>query len=184
MPHHFFHGEWITGKCHALSYIGDARKLVTGVARPCADRDYMKRIPSIKTVMTPFPYSINPEEPVKQALELMANHNIHHLPVTSDDGLVGMVSSRDIRLILDSTASDSDEDQLKVSNVMTEEPYTVDLSERLDSVLHRMAEHHLRSVVVTRKGKLVGIFTEVDACSTFAEFLREQVRRSGGGSAA
>jgi acetoin utilization protein AcuB len=144
----------------------------------------MKRIPSIKTVMTPFPYSIKPEEPVKQALELMADHNIHHLPVTSDDGLVGMVSSRDIRLILDSTASDSDEDQLTVSNVMTEEPYTVDLSERLDSVLHRMAEHHLQSVVVTRKGKLVGIFTEVDACRAFAEFLREQVRRSGAGSAA
>ena len=61
---------------------------------------------------------------------------------------------------------------------------TPERRERLDSVLHRMAEHHLRSVVVTRKGKLVGIFTDVDACSSFAEFLREQVRRSGGGSAA
>ena len=144
----------------------------------------MKRIPSIKTVMTPFSYSIKPEEPVKRALELMAEHNIHHLPVTGDIGLVGMVSSRDIRLILDNKTSDRDEEQLTVRELMTEEPYTVDLSERLDSVLHRMAEHHLRSVVVTRKGKLVGIFTEVDACGAFAEFLREQVRRSGGGSAA
>jgi CBS domain-containing protein len=47
-----------------------------------------------------------------------------------------------------------------------------------------MAEHHLRSVVVTRKGKLVGIFTQIDACAAFAEFLREQLRRSGGGTAA
>lgn len=134
--------------------------------------------------MTPFPYSIKPEESVKQALKLMADHNIHHLPVTDDGDLIGMVSSRDIRLILASGAQGQDKEALQVRHVMTEEVYTVDLSERLDSVLHRMAEHCLRSVVVTRKDKLVGIFTEVDACSAFAEFLREQARRSGGGTAA
>jgi len=134
--------------------------------------------------MTPFPYSTTPNESVSQALELMADHDIHHLPVTEDGGLIGMVSSRDIQVILDSAPKDADEEQLKVSDVMREETFTVDLSERLDSVLHRMAEHHLHSVVVTRKGKLAGIFTHVDACSAFAEFLREQLRRSGGGTAA
>jgi CBS domain-containing protein len=73
---------------------------------------------------------------------------------------------------------------LNVHDVMSTDIYTADLSERLDSVLHRMAEHHLGSVIVTRKGKLVGIFTHVDACAAFAEFLREQVRRSGGDTAA
>jgi acetoin utilization protein AcuB len=144
----------------------------------------MKRIPSIKTVMSPFPYSTTPDQSVSLALELMADHNIHHLPVTDDGGLIGMVSSRDIQLILDSGSDKLDGEQLKVGDVMTEETFTVDLSERLDSVLHRMAQHHLQSVIVTRKGKLVGIFTQVDACRAFAEFLGEQVRRSGGGSAA
>jgi CBS domain-containing protein len=78
----------------------------------------------------------------------------------------------------------NNEKTLKVHNVMSSDTYTVDLSERLDSVLHRMAEHHLDSVIVTRKGKLAGIFTHVDACAAFAEFLREQVRRSGGDTAA
>ena len=114
----------------------------------------------------------------------MARHAIHHLPVTEDDGLIGMVSSHDIRLILDSGPKDTNGERMTVREVMTEETFTVDLSERLDSVLHRMAEHHLRSVVVTRKNKLVGIFTQVDACSAFAAFLREQVRRRGGGTAA
>jgi CBS domain-containing protein len=142
----------------------------------------MKKIPSIKTVMTPFPYSIKPGEPVAQALELMADHNIHHLPVMDDGDLIGMVSSRDIRLILDSGAQGHDKEALQVRHIMTEEVYTVDLSERLDRVLQRMAEQHMRSVVVTRKGKLAGIFTEVDACGAFAEFLREQARRAGGGA--
>ena len=144
----------------------------------------MKRIPTIKTVMTPFPYSIEPKAPVKEAQDLMADHGIHHLPVTEDGELAGMISRDDINLILDKERSKTKGKNLKVRDVMLEGTYTVDLSERLDSVLHRMAEHHLRSVVVTRKGKLVGIFTQIDACAVFAEFLREQLRRSGGGTAA
>jgi acetoin utilization protein AcuB len=140
----------------------------------------MKRIPAIKTVMTPFPYSVEPDSKVEAALDIMNTHGIHHLPVTDDGELSGIISSRDIRrrMALDENLS------LNVHDVMSTDIYTADLSERLDSVLHRMAEHHLGSVIVTRKGKLVGIFTHVDACAAFAEFLREQVRRSGGDTAA
>lgn len=141
----------------------------------------MKRIPSIKTAMTPFPYAVDPDATVHQALETMGSHGIHHLPVTEEGDLAGMISSRDIQLIM---ARHKDADDLKVRDVMTQDIYTVDLSERLDSVLHRMAEHQLRAVVVTRKGKLVGIFTQIDACGKFAEFLREQLRRAGGDTAA
>ena len=134
--------------------------------------------------MTPFPYSIEPQASVDEAQKLMADHGIHHLPVTNNGELTGMISRGDISLILSKKSSIAKTKQLKVRDIMLEETYTVDLSERLDSVLHRMAEHHLRSVVVTRKGKLVGIFTQIDACAAFAEFLREQLRRSGGGTAA
>jgi len=131
--------------------------------------------------MTPFPYAVERGATVNKALEIMRDHGIHHLPVTEDGELTGMVSSRDIQLLV--ARQDSAED-IMVGDVMSEETFTVDLSERLDSVLHRMAEHHLRAVVVTRKDKLVGIFTQIDACAKFAEFMREQVRRSGGDTAA
>jgi acetoin utilization protein AcuB len=144
----------------------------------------MKRIPTIKTVMTPFPYSIEPKASAQAAQELMSEHGIHHLPVTEEGALIGMISRDDINLLLHKELTKGKSKSLKVRDAMVENIYTVDLSERLDSVLHRMAEHHLRSVVVTRKGKLVGIFTQIDACAAFAEFLREQLRRSGGGTAA
>ena len=114
----------------------------------------------------------------------MTEHGIHHLPVTEGGTLIGMISSDDINLLINKELNKGKDNGLNVRDAMVEETYTVDLSERLDSVLHRMAEHHLRSVVVTRKGKLVGIFTQIDACAAFAEFLREQLRRSGGGTAA
>ncbi len=141
----------------------------------------MKRIPSIKTAMTPFPYAVEPGAPVTKALEIMRDHGIHHLPVTDEGELAGMISSRDIQLV---KARHDGAGDLTVRDVMSEDIYTVDLSERLDSVLHRMAEHQLRAVVVTRKGRLAGIFTQIDACGKFAEFLRDQVRRSGGDTAA
>jgi acetoin utilization protein AcuB len=133
--------------------------------------------------MTPFPYSIEPKAPVQDAVDLMADHGIHHLPVTEDGALIGVIARTEIASMIDRKTKGKKKD-FKVRDVMLEESYTVDLSERLDSVLHRMAEHHLQSVVVTRKGKLVGIFTQIDACAAFAEFLREQLRRSGGGTAA
>ena len=67
---------------------------------------------------------------------------------------------------------------------MVSDAYIVDLDTRLDEVLAHMAEHHLGSAIITREGKLVGVFTTTDACRHFAEHLREQFRRSGGGDAA
>jgi acetoin utilization protein AcuB len=58
------------------------------------------------------------------------------------------------------------------------------MNTRLDEVLAHMAEHQLGSAIVTRHGKLAGIFTVTDACRHFAEYLRDQVRRAGGDDAA
>lgn len=144
----------------------------------------MKRIPSIKTVMTPFPLSVDVQASVDDAQAFMRDHHIRHLPVTENGELVGMISDRDIKLILGPDFAYPDGKELKVSDAMIRDSYTVDMSERLDRVLRHMADNHIGSVAVTRKGKLAGVFTVTDACAAFADFLQEQVRRSGGGAAA
>jgi acetoin utilization protein AcuB len=144
----------------------------------------MKRIPTIKKVMTPFPLSVDVQASVNDAQDFMRDHHVRHLPVTENGELVGMISDRDIKLILGPNSVYPNGEDVKVADAMVQDVYTVDMSERLDRVLTHMAEHHLGSVAVTRKGKLAGVFTMTDACDTFAQFLREQVRRSGGGEAA
>lgn len=144
----------------------------------------MKRMPAVKAVMTAFPWSVEATASVAQAQEFMRSHQIRHLPVTRDGDLVGMISDRDIKLVLGPEFAYPNADKLTVGEAMLQDAYIVDFDARLDDVLAHMAEHHLGSAVVTRRGKLVGVFTVTDACRHFADFLREQVRRAGGDDAA
>lgn len=144
----------------------------------------MKRLPPIKSVMTPFPFSVDIDATVDRAREFMREHRIHHLPVTQDGKLVGLVSDRDIKLVLGPDFAYPPERSVTVRDAMVRDAYVVDLDTHLDDVLQHMAEHQLGSVLVTREGRLAGVFTTTDACRHFADFLREQFRRSGGGDAA
>ena len=59
----------------------------------------------------------------------------------------------------------------------------VDLSHPLDEVLDEMVERHLNSVLVTKRGKLVGIFSTTDACQVLTGWLQQKFRPSGGEAA-
>ena len=141
-------------------------------------------MPHIKAVMTPFPYSADADARIDQAQAFMRQHHIRHLPCTDKGQLVGMLSDRDIKLVLGPDFAYPQARDLLVRDVMVKDPYVVDLEARLDDVLMHMADRQLGSVIVTREGKLAGVFTVTDACRGFAEFLRDQVRRSGGDTAA
>ena len=123
-------------------------------------------------------------EEIQEAIDFMREHNLRHLPVTDAGELIGVISDRDIKLVLGPDFAYPDPNKLKVKEAMVRESYLVDLNERLDTVLEHMASHHIGSAVVTRNGKLAGVFTTSDACREFADFLREQFRRSGGDDAA
>lgn len=130
----------------------------------------MTRMPSLTTLMTPFPYSIASTAPIEQAREMMEAHGIRHLPVTEDGCLVGMLSERDIL---------RSRQGLLVREVCVYDIYVVELAERLDTVLLHMAAQHIGSTLVVRHGKLVGIFTATDACRAFGEFLQAQFPPDG-----
>ncbi len=54
------------------------------------------KIPYIKSLMTPFPYSINSDATVLDARDYMDEHKIHHLPVVKDDKITGILNNRDL----------------------------------------------------------------------------------------
>ena len=128
-----------------------------------------KTIPRIKKYMTADVQTIGDEQPMSVAHRLMREQHIRHLPVLHQGKLVGVVTDRDLRLV--ETLRDVDPTQVAVSEAMTPEPYVVSPDAQLDEVVAMMAAKKYGSAVISDNGKVVGIFTTVDACSAFAELL-------------
>ena len=140
-------------------------------------------MPLVKSLMTPFPHSVDRRCPLDEAWAFMREHGIHHLPVTGEEGLIGIVTDRDIKLFLGPDFDYPLERESTVEDVYVREPYIVDSNSPLAPVLKHMAEQHIGSVLVTRKGKLAGIFTATDACRAYSDMLTK-LYPSGGDEAA
>ena len=144
----------------------------------------MKKMPMLKTAMTPFPYSVGLDASFDEASELMGHHSVRHLPVTKDHQVVGVITDRDMTSAMHVRSQSSDTVGLSVSDLYIADPYIVSVDEPLDNVLLTMAERHIGSAIVTKAGKLVGMFTSVDACRSFGEYLREHFPQPTGDEAA
>lgn len=121
--------------------------------------------------MTALPRSIGIDARVLEARELMTEHDIRHLPVTEDGRLVGVITQRDIALVLDPELDLPFHEELRVRTVCLLDAYVVEPETPLDAVVAEMARRRTGSALVARSGRLLGIFTATDACRLFAEAL-------------
>src|SRR5271165_2738486 len=128
-----------------------------------------KAIPHIEKYMTPSPHSIGQEQSLAQAHKLMREYHIRHLPVLHAGKLVGILSDRDLHLI--ETLRDVEPAKVSVEEAMSPTVYTVSPKAPLDEVVREMAHHKYGCAVVEDNGKLVGVFTTVDAMRAFADLL-------------
>jgi len=122
--------------------------------------------------MTPFPYTVRLDDSLAKGLGLMEEHEIRHLPVKDAQGdLVGVISDRDIRLVLGSQGRDAESARLQVRDAFVPEVYTVEVSTPLAAVASTMSRERIGSALVTKDGRLAGIFTMVDACRLLSDML-------------
>jgi CBS domain-containing protein len=134
--------------------------------------------PSLKSAMTPFPYAIAVDATLAEAGRMMAEHDVHHLPVIdASHAIVGILANLDLMAV---SKGKRQGHGMQVGDVCTTDVYIADLEEPIDNVVLTMAERHIGSAVVTRHGKLSGIFTWVDACRCFGEVLRAGRSSSAG----
>ena len=131
----------------------------------------MKRNPQVIAFMTPFPHSIDVDAPLEDAHKLMREHGFRHLPVMSGGEIVGILTDRDIKLVLGPDFGTPDERELRVRDAYVERPCVVPASTPVAKVARVMAQNRIGSAIVTKHGKLVGIFTVTDACRALAEII-------------
>lgn len=136
------------------------------------------------SVMTPFPYAVDIDDSLRRAREVMANHDVRHLPVLRKHMLVGILSDRDIKRAMNPDLGLPPLDELFVRDVYVPDPYVVEDDAPLDGVLDHMAANHIGSVLVTKQGRLAGIFTSTDACRVYCDHLRRLFRPRAGNDAA
>lgn len=134
----------------------------------------MKRNPQVIAFMTPFPHSIDVDAPLEDAHRLMREHRFRHLPVMCGGEIVGVLTDRDIKLVLGPDFGGPDERELRVRDACVERPCIVPASTPVAKVARVMAQNRIGSAIVTKHGKLVGIFTVTDACHALAEIVGDR----------
>lgn len=124
----------------------------------------MHPMPSLVSVMSPFPWSVQESDSVAVARETMARHTIRHLPVLRE-GSIGLVTLRELEV---AGAVET------VGELPVREAFVIDWRTRLDRVVEEMASGRREAALVMRDGKLVGILTTTDVCVLLTRLLRDR----------
>ncbi len=135
--------------------------------------DY-QQMPTVAALMKPFPYFACPDDPVAHALKLMKEHNIRHVPIKQGEKVVGIVSERDLRWMGSPAIVLPDPEEIPIHHVQVNNPYTVEITTPLNTVLQQMSERKIGAAVVVKSGQLAGIVTVTDICRALAELLTAQ----------
>lgn len=123
---------------------------------------------AVKNFMTPLPHTIGEAIPLKKAKEMMDQYDCHHLPVLKGGQVVGLLSSRDLGLILLTPKGL----ESTVKDFMTLSPYIATPEQSLKEVATAMLEQHIGSALVRAENdEPWGIFTSTDALKALATLL-------------
>lgn len=118
-------------------------------------------------------WTVGPETPVLEAIQVMADKHIGALPVMREEELVGIVSERDYArkvILLGRSSSDTPVWQIMTSDVVTVSP---------DDLVHRcmeiMTERRIRHLPVVEKGRLIGIISIGDLVKAVIEEQQQTI---------
>lgn len=109
----------------------------------------------VKDIMTKKVASVKPDASVSEAADLMQRYNVGSIPVCDDNGVVGIVTDRDI--VMRNVTVGSDPRSTPVSSIMTTNVTTVSPDTDVDELGVIMSQKQVRRVPVVDNNNLVGI---------------------------
>ncbi len=112
-------------------------------------------------------FTIAPQATVLDALQLLAQHNIGALLVTTDDKIEGILSERDCVRKVELLGRDVK--GTKVSDIMTSDVVTVDCSQPLEECMALMIAKNIRHLPVYDDRELAGILSVRDVLKEVVE---------------
>ncbi len=130
---------------------------------------------TVNDLMTPIPYTVAADTPLRHVIELMKTEGCRQLPVLKDGKLVGIVTDRDIRLVMNSPMvlhghwlDEELLDRATAGSCMTANPMTVGPDTPAYQAARMLSLYKFGALPVEDDGVLVGIITVTDLLENFA----------------
>ena len=120
---------------------------------------------------TPSPVTVSSSTSMPDLMAIMKNYEIRHIPVVDNDVAVGIISDRDLKMMMNVEGASA----LQAGDLMHEDPFTVESGTSLEQVVLEMSKNKIGSAIVNNDGNIVGIFTSTDALNALVEVLRGEV---------
>ena len=133
----------------------------------------------VKDWMTKEPLVVSPKTSVEEAIRIMRENRVRHLPVVKkEEQLVGIVTQSDLLQASPSPATSLSVweinfllAKMQVRDAMTKKVIVVEEECPLEEAALVMAEHKIGCLPVVHGQRLVGIITETDLFNIFTEQL-------------
>jgi CBS domain-containing membrane protein len=136
---------------------------------------------SIEAIMSTNLITVPPSATLAEARALMQENRIHHLPVTDDTKLVGLVTLTNVLAATDSFLRDDRNrihaNEILVGEAMVADVATVDINASLRQAALFLEKHQIGCLPVMSDGDLVGIITDTDFVAVAINLL-EQIESS------
>ena len=119
-------------------------------------------------------FSVSTTEPVENVLKGMRDFRVRAVLVIDDGVLMGIVSQGDcaIKVLL----PHHNPTQVAVSKIMTPNPLTVTLSNKLDECMAIMVHKHIRHLPVVENNKVLGVVSIGDLVKNIIELQGNQIK--------
>jgi len=118
-------------------------------------------------IMIKDPITVPPETTVLEAIKIMQEMNIRHLPVVREGQFAGWLSARDLYGVMLAAMLE----EITVGEIMNPEPISVHPDTGLEEAAKFMKQHKIGGVPVLVGRKLVGVLTVIDLLGAFLYML-------------
>jgi CBS domain-containing protein len=120
-------------------------------------------------------FNIEPDDPVLEAIRLMADHHVGALLVMRGNELAGIVSERDYarKVVLLGRSSA----ETPVWQIMTAPVITVSLDTSVQDCMRLMTEHHIRHLPAVDHDRVVGMISIGDLVKAVIEEQQQTIEQ-------
>ena len=120
---------------------------------------------TVRARMTPGLRTCSGHASLEEALETMRAHNMHHLAVCGQAGLIGILSERDaLRALGRGRGLDA-----PLEGAMSRTPYTVEADAPLAAAVELLLQHRIGALPVVERDQLVGMISIPDVLDHLVE---------------